>query len=83
MDTVSGLIQEKGLSPKLDEKTGQRYVQYEENGAVKKIWIEDAVSMKARAELARELGLAGVAAWSRNFASDSIWKTIDETLHHK
>ena len=83
MDTVAGLIREKRLQPKLDEKTGQRYVQYEENGAVKKIWIEDDVSMKARAELARELGLAGVAAWSRNFASESIWKTIDEALHHK
>ncbi|TLS48263.1 glycosyl hydrolase [Paenibacillus antri] len=83
MKAVADLIKEKGLQPTLDEKTGQRYVQYEENGAVKKIWIEDEVSMQARAKLARELGLAGVAAWSRNFANDAIWNTIDETLHHK
>ncbi|WP_309120987.1 glycosyl hydrolase family 18 protein [Paenibacillus sp.] len=83
MKAVADLINEKGLQPELDEKTGQRYVQYEEDGAVKKIWIEDEISMKARAELARELGLAGVAAWSRNFANDTIWSTIDETLHHK
>jgi len=83
MDTVARWIADRGLKPTLDEKTGQHYVQYEENGAVKKIWIEDDVSMKARAELAKELNLAGVAAWSRNFANESIWSTINETLHHK
>lgn len=81
MDTVAALLNEKGLQPKLDEATGQHYVEYKEEGAVKKIWIEDETSMNARMALVRELGLAGVASWSRNFASETIWQAMDEALH--
>jgi len=83
MDAAAAIVREKGLAPTFDEAAGQHYVQYEEAGAVKKIWIEDDVSMKARVELAKELGLAGIAAWSRNFASERVWSTIEETLYGK
>jgi spore germination protein YaaH len=81
MDRVQQLLKDKALTPEFDETTGQHYVQYEEAGAVKKIWIEDATSIKARAVLVDKLGLAGLASWSRNFANEGIWKTIDEVLN--
>jgi len=83
MDAVERLIAEKGLKPTFDEATGQHYVEYEEDGAVKKIWIEDETSMRSRAALVGELGLAGIASWSRNFASADIWTVIDETLRSR
>lgn len=80
MDTVKKLIEEKQLTPVFDEAAGQNYVEYKENGAVKKIWIEDETSVRARIEIVHRLELAGIASWSRNFASAEIWEIIDQSL---
>ncbi|MBU5445445.1 glycosyl hydrolase [Paenibacillus sp. MSJ-34] len=76
MKTVQDLIQNNKLTPVFDSKSGQNYVEYKENGATIKIWIEDEVSVKARLDLARKLKLAGTAIWTRSFASDDIWDII-------
>ncbi len=80
MDAVEQLIQEKGLKPVFDPVTQQNYVEYEEKGVKYKIWLEDELSMRARIELVDKYGLAGIAAWSRNFANESIWTTIYQEL---
>jgi len=80
MDRVKSIIAEKKLTPVLDEAAGQHYVEYNEDGALNRIWIEDDHSMKARVELVRKYKLAGVATWQRTFQTSSIWKTIDEQL---
>ncbi|WP_199624737.1 glycosyl hydrolase family 18 protein [Paenibacillus alkalitolerans] len=80
MEAVRSIIEKNGLSPKFDADTGQNYVEYEENGAVKKIWLEDETSMESRANLVLKYGLAGLAAWSRGFEKESIWVTIDKVL---
>lgn len=80
MEAVKTIISEKKLKPVMDEASGQNYVEYEEDGALRRIWIEDDVSMKSRAELARKYDLAGVATWQRTFQTPSIWGTIDEAL---
>ncbi|GAB1158986.1 hypothetical protein YWY31_50110 [Paenibacillus illinoisensis] len=78
MDTVADLIKEKKLKPALDSHSGQNYVEFTEDGATKKIWIEDAVSLQARVELIESLKLGGVAAWNRSFANASAWKTLQQ-----
>lgn len=80
MDKVKEIIREKKLTPVLDEAAGQNYVEYQENGALKKIWIEDETSIRARIDVIERLGLAGLASWSRNFASEEIWNVIHEDL---
>ncbi|WP_314589385.1 glycosyl hydrolase family 18 protein [Paenibacillus terrigena] len=68
MKAIQELIDKKQLKPQFDEATGQNYVEYEEDGAKRRIWIEDQTSLQARVELAQELGLAGTASWTRSFA---------------
>lgn len=80
MEAIKNIISEKQLTPVMDEAAGQHYVEYEEEGALRRIWIEDDVSMKARVELARKYDLAGVATWQRNLQTPSIWGVIDEAL---
>ncbi|MFF2890375.1 glycosyl hydrolase family 18 protein [Paenibacillus sp. NPDC057967] len=80
METVKSIISEKKLKPVLDEAAGQHYVEYQEEGALKRIWIEDELSMKSRVEIARKYDLAGVATWQRSFQTPSIWGAIDEAL---
>ncbi|MGF9700554.1 glycosyl hydrolase family 18 protein [Paenibacillus sp. MABNR03] len=78
MDTVADLIKEKKLKPVLDKESGQNYVEYSEDGATKKIWIEDAASLQARVDLIDSLKLGGVAAWNRSFANASAWQTLQQ-----
>lgn len=80
MERIRTILSEKGLTPVLDEASGQNYVEYEEEGALKRIWIEDDLSMKARIDLVRKYDLAGVATWARVFQTPSIWTTIDDAL---
>ncbi|WP_455430246.1 glycosyl hydrolase family 18 protein [Paenibacillus darwinianus] len=81
MEAVEELITERKLKPVYQQATGQNYVEYTENGALIRIWIEDETSMKARAELVKKYGLAGVASWQRTFQKPGIWNTIQDTLN--
>ncbi|WP_239618424.1 glycosyl hydrolase family 18 protein [Cohnella mopanensis] len=83
MEAVAKLITDKKLKPSYSEETGQNYIEFKEGKLVKKIWIEDASSIKARAELARKYNLAGVASWRRGFETNDIWGTLDKTLQNR
>ncbi len=83
MEAVKKLLEEKKLKPVFDQKAGQNYVEYTENDELKRIWLEDEVSMKARVALARKYDLAGVATWQRAFQTPSIWTTISEGLEKR
>jgi spore germination protein YaaH len=83
MDAVKKLIQEKKLKPVFSEEAGQNYVEFKEGETTKKIWIEDAVSIRARAELAKAYSLAGVASWRRGFETSDIWAELDKTLQSR
>lgn len=76
MKKVQDILEKFDLKPQLDPMSGQNYVEYTEGGILKKIWIEDRVSVKARVELARRLNLAGTATWTRSFAVPEIWDII-------
>lgn len=78
MKTVQELLADKKLTPSFDSKAGQNYVEYKEDGALHKIWIEDKVSLKSRVELAKSFGLGGVASWTRSFGTLEAWQTLQE-----
>jgi spore germination protein YaaH len=83
MKDVEEIIRTKGLEPVFLEDVGQHYVEYEEGGKKVRIWIEDAESMRRRAELVNKLGLAGIASWRRGFETPGIWHVIKETLEKR
>lgn len=75
-------IQERKLTPVLDEASGQQYVEYKDpkDGSVYKMWLEDVSSMKKRMEIIHKYDLAGVASWRRGLEVPEIWQAIDEGL---
>lgn len=76
MKTVNDILTEKKLKPKYLDDVKQNYVEYTEDGALKKIWIEDQTSLKERVKLAKELNLGGVAAWTRSFGTEEAWNVL-------
>lgn len=81
MDMPQRMIKEKTLTPIFSEETGQHYIEYEEDGKLKKIWIEDETSIRARMELVNKYQLGGVASWRRGFENPQTWTWIDSMLH--
>ncbi|OIK13236.1 peptidoglycan hydrolase [Bacillus sp. MUM 116] len=83
MDHVKVWLKDKKLKPKYDEVSGQNYAEYynAKDKTRYKIWIEDELSLKKRAELAAKYELAGVASWSRFFADQNAWVALDLKLN--
>jgi len=74
MNQAKAWIDEHNLEPVYDPESEQNYVEMTgDDGTVYKMWLEDATSMKKRAEIARSYNLAGIAGWSRYFANDDAW----------
>ncbi|MBO3285598.1 glycosyl hydrolase family 18 protein [Paenibacillus sp. SEL3] len=76
MESAANIIAQFKLKPKFRASEGQNYVEYTEDGVVKKIWLEDQVSLKARVELAKSLKLGGIGVWNRSFADKDAWITL-------
>ncbi|MCQ4088746.1 glycosyl hydrolase family 18 protein [Saccharibacillus sp. JS10] len=77
METSQRLITENKAKTEWLDDIGQHYAEYQEDGVTKKIWLEDAQSLMRRVQLSQKYELAGVASWTRSFASASAWNILD------
>ncbi|WP_019637526.1 glycosyl hydrolase family 18 protein [Paenibacillus fonticola] len=78
MKKAQEIVKEKSLKPQLSQETGQNYVEYREDGALHRIWLEDKESLARRVELAKSLQLGGIATWNRSFASSEAWEVLSQ-----
>lgn len=78
MKGINAWLQNHGVTPAFDPETGVLYGEKKIGQENYKVWIEDKDSIRTRLELADKYGLAGVAAWSRAFASPDIWDVISD-----
>jgi len=78
MEKAKEWITENRINVKFDPASGQNYAEYydETEKTNYKIWLEDELSLKKRADLARKYDLAGIATWSRFFADSSAWTAL-------
>ena len=70
-----------GVEAKWDEKLKQNYVEYEEDGALYKMWIEDEKSIQEKLKLMNRKGLAGAGFWVKDFEPDGIWNVISQEIY--
>lgn len=77
MASVDSVIAETGAQKQWLGATGQHYVEYSQEGARFRIWVEDESSMALRLELVKKRGLAGAAFWRKGFETPEIWETIE------
>lgn len=69
-----------GVEKTWDDTLKQNYVEWSDNGATYKMWIEDETSIREKVKLANQYNLAGVSFWSKDREPDSIWSMISEEL---
>lgn len=71
----------EGVTKEWDEILKQNYIQYEKDGAICKMWIEDESSIKEKLSLVNKYNLAGSSYWVKDFESESIWNIIKQELN--
>lgn len=76
MDTADKRLSVNGAEKNWDETTAQYYSEYEKDGAVYKVWLEEERSIGEKMKLVKENNLAGVSAWKLGFERKTIWDTI-------
>lgn len=77
MDEAVELISKNNAKVVWLEDIGQEYATWNENGVTKKLWLENEKSIKKRMELAKELGVKGLAFWKRGYENPNIWNIIN------
>ena len=80
MQRIENMINELGLDVGWNEECGQFYTEYEADGALYRIWIENDVSIEEKMKLIKENNLAGVAEWKLGFQKNTVWEVINRYL---
>ena len=80
MESVYKKIPE-GVQITWNDELKQNYAEYEEDGIIYKIWIEDEESIKFKLGLVNTYELAGAAYWEKDRETEEIWKIVSEMLN--
>jgi len=82
MTGAQQLLSNRGIEPTWDEATAQYYAQYNENGAVNKIWLEENMSIEAKLKAVTEAGVNNVSFWRMGFEKSDIWNVVGQYINN-
>lgn len=80
MVTAQTELSRNKITPVWDEETRQYYAEYEKDGAVCKMWMEDVQSLQEKILYIRNADLAGIAAWRLGFESPEVWSLFEKDV---
>lgn len=66
-----------------NEDLKQYYVEYQEDGYTKKMWIEDETSLKEKISLITKNNLGGVGSWEMGMQTDNFWTFLKDEIFYK
>lgn len=76
MDEAQQILQSAGVQAEWNDTDKQYYAEWEADGGVYKIWLEDSASLEEKLKLIKSNQLAGVAEWKLGWENSSIWDLI-------
>jgi spore germination protein YaaH len=84
MAKMKDWLKDNHVTPFFDSHTGQNYGELvvENENTTYKVWLEDELSLRKRADMVMKYQLAGVASWSRFFADETAWTALHSFDHH-
>ncbi len=77
MTEAAETLSSHGVTPAWDEGSGCNYGEYESEGSLWRLWLEDRESMDAKLSIMDGYGLAGAAFWKLGLENDSVWPDIE------
>lgn len=79
--TAKQYLADHGIVTAWDETTCQNYGEYHSGDSYYQVWMEDEDSIRVKLNIMRNYGIAGVAEWQLEFATDSVWDVIAEYMN--
>lgn len=76
MRKAENLLKDYEIEAKWDETTKQYYAEFDHEGALYKIWLEEEESIEAKMKIINENKVAGVAGWKLGLEKDNVWNVI-------
>lgn len=78
IQAASEYLMRRGIAYDWDEETSQNYAQFEAEGSLVQVWLEDEQSIGAKINVMKNYNLGGVAAWKLGFdeGRKNIWSVI-------
>lgn len=76
MDSADKYVATNSAEVNWSEEHGQYYTEYEKEGDIYKIWLEEESSIEEKSKLIKEYNLAGIAAWKLGLERSTIWDVI-------
>ncbi len=64
-----------------DDNLKQNYIEYTQDNAICKMWIEDEDSISSKLDLVNKYDLAGAGFWEKDRENEDIWDIVDEKLN--
>lgn len=81
MSRARRLLEEGGAELVWDEEISQYYGEYEQDGSLYRIWLEDTRSLQAKLNAAANYDLAGIAFWKLGLESEDAWGAVSEYMN--
>lgn len=78
MEEAYNMLVQVGAEIVWNEACGQYYGEFVQDGALKKIWLEDERSIEEKMKVAQKYGVAGIAAWKRGHEKPTVWNVINK-----
>lgn len=72
------LLATRPETPTFDANSGLKYIEYQKDNKLYKLWIEDVDSLKERLKFVKEYDLAGIAAWRLGYETADVWDILEE-----
>ncbi|MBQ5356821.1 MAG: hypothetical protein IIU57_01175 [Oscillospiraceae bacterium] len=76
MGEAQRMISANGAEQVWLDDLGQYYSEYENNGCIYRIWVEDALSLEEKLKVMDSYQLAGGSFWKLGLEPNTIWDTI-------
>ena len=76
MKNQDTLLKNFEATPEWLADSGQNYAEWQYEGKIYKIWLEDSSSAEARLNVMKEKNLAGASFWKLGLESEDIWNTV-------
>lgn len=76
MTPATNVFIDNGVEPEWDEAYGSHYGEFEKDGAIYKMWLEDDKSIEEKMKVIYEANVAGIGAWKLGLEKEEVWNVI-------
>lgn len=81
MTPANNIFTDNGVEPEWNDTYGSYYGEYEKDGIIYKMWLEDEKSIEEKMKVIYEANVAGIGAWKLGLEKEEVWNVVIKYLN--